>query len=83
MSNSFVKRIAVFGLLCSLLTITAACGESSSDTNSTQINQTTEVRNGQVKLNCSSNSPNAQATTTVTVNGQQYKCENGRTIQVR
>jgi hypothetical protein len=84
MSKSLIKGMAVFSLLCSLLTITAACeSESSNDTNSTRVHQITEVRDGQVKLNCSSNSPNAQATTTVTVNGQEYKCENGRTIRVR
>ncbi|NMG11827.1 hypothetical protein [Brasilonema sp. UFV-L1] len=84
MPKSLVNKTIVFSLLCSLLVMTTACGgESSSDTNSSQVNQTTEIRNGEVKLNCSSSSPDDQVTTTATVNGKQYKCENGRTIRVR
>ncbi|MGH7999647.1 MAG: hypothetical protein ACREPR_09530 [Brasilonema sp.] len=84
MPKSLVNKIVVFGLLCSLLVMTTACqGESSSDTNSSEVNQTTEIRNGEVRLNCSSSSPDDQVTTTATVNGKQYKCENGRTVRVR
>lgn len=84
MPKSLAKKIVVFGLLCSLLAMTTACGdESSSDTNSSQVNQTTEIRNGEVKLNCSSNSANDEVTTTASVNGKEYKCENGRTTRVR
>lgn len=84
MPKSLANKIVVFGLLGSLLALTTGCGdESSSDTNSSEVNQTTEIRNGEVKLNCSSNSPDDQVTTTATVNGREYKCENGRTTRVR
>ncbi|NJM72398.1 MAG: hypothetical protein HC862_20740 [Scytonema sp. RU_4_4] len=84
MPKSLANKIVVFGLLCSLLVMTTACeGESSSDTNSSEVNQTTEIRNGEVRLNCSSSSPDDEVTTTATVNGKQYKCENGRTVRVR
>ncbi|ARV58113.1 hypothetical protein BZZ01_05215 [Nostocales cyanobacterium HT-58-2] len=84
MPKSLANKIVVFGLLFSLLAFTTACdGETSSDTNSSQVNQTTEIRNSAVKLNCSSDSPDTQVTTTATVNGKQYKCENGRTVRVR
>ncbi|MBW4634452.1 MAG: hypothetical protein KME30_21835 [Iphinoe sp. HA4291-MV1] len=84
MPKSLGNKIVVFSLLCSLLIMTTACeGDSSSDTNSTHVNQTTEIRNGEVRLSCSSSSPDDQVTTTATVNGKQYKCENGRTVRVR
>lgn len=85
MPKSLINKIVVFSLLCSLLVMTTACGEdeSYSDTNSSEVNQTTEIRNGQVRLNCSSSSPNDEVTTTATVNGREYKCENGRTVRVR
>jgi hypothetical protein len=85
MPKSLFKKIVVSGLLCSLLLMTTACSEdeSYSDTNSSEVNQTTEIRNGQVKLNCSSSSPDDEVTTTATVNGREYKCENGRTVRVR
>ncbi len=84
MPKSLANKIVVFGLLCSLLALATGCeGGSSSDTNSSEVNQTTEIRNGEVRLNCSSSSPDDQVTTTATVNGREYKCENGRTVRVR
>ncbi|MBP5976936.1 hypothetical protein HW132_30490 [Brasilonema sp. CT11] len=85
MPKYLFNKIIVPGLLFSLLVMTTACSkdESYSDSNSSEVNQTTEIRNGEVRMNCSSSSPDNEVTTTATVNGREYKCENGRAVRVR
>ena len=43
--------------------------------------QSVRVSNGKVEVDCSGSSPGTTSTTTV--NGQTYKCENGRAMKVR
>lgn len=48
----------------------------------TQINkQSVSVRNGKVEIDCSGSSEGTTSTTTV--NGQEYRCENGQARKVR
>lgn len=89
-TKHFAKKFTQFGLILSLMVVAAACGgggdyvqdDYEQRDDNVQINkQSVNVTNGKAEIDCSGSSEGTESTTTV--NGQKYRCENGRARKVR